>query len=64
MIPIRLDLKRTFDIDGPVLKGFYDSDTAANDELLVKYLAKNKDVVLGEDIFFISRSFVCIYYWL
>lgn len=24
MIPIRIDLKRTFDIDGPVLKGFYD----------------------------------------
>ena len=56
MIPIRLDLKRTFDIDGPVLKGFYDSDTAANDELLVKYLAKNKDVVLGEIVATIQQE--------
>ena len=56
MIPIRLDLKRTFDIDGPVLKGFYDSDTAANDELLIKYLAKNKDVVLGEIVATIQQE--------
>ena len=56
MIPIRLDLKRTFDIDGPVLNGFYDSDTAANDELLIKYLAKNKDVVLGEIVATIQQE--------
>lgn len=55
-IPIRLDLKRTFDIDGPVLNGFYDSDTAANDELLIKYLAKNKDVVLGEIVATIQQE--------
>lgn len=55
-IPIRLDLKRTFDIEGPVLHGFYDSDTAANDELLIKYLAKNKDVVLGEIVATIQQE--------
>lgn len=55
-IPIRLDLKRTFDIEGEVLRGFYDSDTAANDELLIRYLAKNKDVVLGEIVATIQQE--------
>lgn len=32
------------------------SDTAANDELLVKYLAKNKDVVLGEIVATIQQE--------
>ena len=33
-----------------VMNGYYDSDVASNDQLLVKYLAKNKDVVLGDII--------------
>ncbi len=32
------------------MNGYYDSDIAANDELLVKYLAQHKDLVLGDII--------------
>ena len=49
-IDIDLCLKRTYDIEKGVLNGYYDSDIAANDELLVKYLAQHKDVVLGDII--------------
>ena len=56
--PIEIDLcqKRTFDIEGGVLNGWYDSDVAANDELLVKYLAKHKDVVLSDIIATIQKE--------
>ena len=56
--PIGIDLvqKRTFDIEGGVLNGWYDSDVAANDELLVKYLAKHKDVVLSDIIATIQKE--------
>ena len=56
MIPICLNQKRTYDIEDGKLIGFYDSDTVANDELLVKYLARNKDVVLGEIIATIQQE--------
>lgn len=59
-IPIRLDLKRSFDMEKGKLLGFYDSDTVANDELLVKYLTKNKDTVLGEIIATIQKEQDCI----
>lgn len=49
-INIDLVLKRTYDIENGKLNGYYDSDIAANDELLVKYLAQHKDVVLGDII--------------
>lgn len=55
-IPIYLNQKRTFDIEQGRLLGFYDSDAVANDELLIKYLAKNKDVVLGEIIATIQQE--------
>lgn len=55
-IPIILDLKRTYDVAEGELKGYYDSDVASNDELLVKYLSKNKDVVLGEIIATIQKE--------
>lgn len=55
-IPIDLHLKRTYDVGEGVLKGYYDSDVASNDELLVQYLSKNKDVVLGEIIATIQRE--------
>lgn len=55
-IPIHLDLKRTYDIEDGELKGFFDSDTVANDELLVKYLSQNKDVVLGEIVATIQKE--------
>lgn len=53
---IDLELKRTYDIDGGKLVGFYDSDVAANDELLVKYLSKNRDAVLGDIIATIQKE--------
>lgn len=55
-IPIHLELKRTYDVSDGQLNGFYDSDVASNDELLVKYLSKNKDVVLGEIIATIQKE--------
>lgn len=53
---IDLKLKRTFDIENGKLQGFYDSDVAANDELLVKYLSKNRDAVLGDIIATIQKE--------
>ena len=55
-IPIHLHLKRTYDVGEGTLKGYYDSDVASNDELLVQYLSKNKDVVLGEIIATIQKE--------
>lgn len=55
-IPITLHLKRTYDVGDGTLKGYYDSDVASNDELLVQYLSKNKDVVLGEIIATIQKE--------
>jgi len=53
---IDLSLKRTYDIENSILQGFYDSDVAANDELLVKYLSKNRDAVLGDIIATIQKE--------
>ena len=47
---IDLKRKRTYEIENDHLKDFFDSDVVANDELLTKYLAKNKKAVLGEII--------------
>lgn len=47
---ITLSRKRTYEIENDELKDFYDSDVVANDELLTKYLARNKKAVLGEII--------------
>lgn len=55
-IPIELKLKRTYDVNEGVLNGYYDSDVASNDELLVKYLSRNKDAVLGEIIATIQKE--------
>lgn len=53
---IDLKNKRTYDIEKGKLVGFYDSDVAANDELLVKYLSKNRDTVLGDIIATIQKE--------
>ncbi len=53
---IDLSLKRTYDIEEGRIQGFYDSDVAANDELLVKYLSKNRDAVLGDIIATIQKE--------
>lgn len=55
-VPIELHLKRTYDVEDGVLNGYYDSDVASNDDLLVKYLSRNKDVVLGEIISTIQKE--------
>ncbi len=53
---IELSRKRTYEIEDEKLKDFYDSDVVANDELLTKYLAKNKRSVLGEIIATIQKE--------
>ena len=53
---ITLSRKRTYEIENDELKDFYDSDVVANDELLTKYLAKNKKAVLGEIIATIQKE--------
>ena len=53
---ITLNRKRTYEIEADKLKDFYDSDVVANDELLTKYLAKNKKAVLGEIIATIQKE--------
>ena len=55
-IAIDLKRKRTYDIAGENLLGFYDDDVAANDELLVKYLSQNKEAVLGDIIATIQKE--------
>lgn len=57
-VPITVELKkkRTYEVDEDRLIDFYDSDVVANDELLTKYLAKNKEAVLGEIIATIQKE--------
>ncbi len=55
-ISIDLHLKRTYDVEDGILKGYYDSDVASNDALLVQYLSRNKDAVLGEIIATIQKE--------
>ena len=53
---IDLKRKRTYEIADDKLVDFFDSDVVANDELLTKYLAKNKKAVLGEIIATIQQE--------
>lgn len=53
---IDLFRKRTYEIENDKLKDFFDSDVVANDELLTKYLAKNKRAVLSEIIATIQQE--------
>ena len=53
---IDLKRKRTYEIADDRLLDFYDSDVVANDELLTKYLARNKSAVLGEIIATIQKE--------
>lgn len=56
--PMEIDLKqkRTYDIQEGKLLGYYDSDVAANDALLIQYLAQNKTAVLGDIIATIQKE--------
>ena len=53
---IDLKRKRSYEIEDDQLKDFYDLDVVANDELLTKYLSKNKSEVLGEIIATIQKE--------
>ena len=55
-IPIDLKRKRTYEIEGGKLLDFFDSEVIANDELLTKYLAKNRQAVLGEIVATIQKE--------
>lgn len=55
-ITIDLKRKRTYEIEQERLVDFFDSEVVANDELLTKYLAKNKEAVLGEIIATIQKE--------
>lgn len=55
-ITIDLKKKRTYEIESEKLIDYYDSEVVANDELLTKYLAKNKEAVLGEIIATIQKE--------
>lgn len=54
--PIDLKLKRTYEIEEGRLLDYFDTEVIANDELLTKYLAKNKQAVLGEIVATIQKE--------
>ncbi len=56
--PIKIDLKnkRTYEIEKGKLLDYFDSEVIANDDLLTKYLAKNKQAVLGEIVATIQKE--------
>lgn len=55
---VKIDLKgkRTYEIEEGRLLDFYDSEVVTNDDLLTRYLAKNKQAVLGEIIATIQKE--------
>lgn len=55
-IPIDLQLKRTFEIEEGKLLDYFDTEVVANDDLLMKYLSKNKEAVLGEIVATIQKE--------
>lgn len=55
-LPIDLRLKRTYEIDKGKLLDYFDTEVVANDDLLMKYLSKNKEAVLGEIVATIQKE--------
>lgn len=55
-IEIDLKLKRTYEIEDGKLLDYFDSEVIANDDLLTKYLAKNKQTVLNEIVATIQKE--------
>ena len=55
-IAIDLQLKRTYEIESGKLLDYFDSEVIATDELLTKYLAKNKQAVLSEIVATIQKE--------
>ncbi len=55
-IEIELQLKRTYEIEDSKLIDFFDTEVISNDDLLTKYLSKNKEAVLGEIVATIQKE--------
>lgn len=55
-LPIDLQLKRTFEIEDGRLLDYFDTEVVANDDLLMKYLSKSKEAVLGEIVATIQKE--------
>ena len=55
-VDIDLKLKRTYEIEEGKLLDYFDSEVVANDDLLTKYLAKNKQAVLSEIVATIQKE--------
>ncbi|MCM1027141.1 MAG: AAA family ATPase [Roseburia sp.] len=55
-LPIDLQLKRTYEIEDGKLLDYYDTEVVANDDLLTKYLSRNKEAVLGEIVATIQKE--------
>lgn len=55
-LDVDLNLKRTYEISEGELIDFYDANTITNDELLTKYLAKNKEAVLTDIVATIQKD--------
>lgn len=53
---IDLQLKRTYEIENGQLQNIFDTETIANDDILTKYLSKNKQAVLGEIVATIQKE--------
>lgn len=55
-IQIDLKLKRTYEIENGQLKNIFDTEVIANDDLLTRYLSKNKQAVLGKIVATIQKE--------
>ena len=55
-IHIDLKLKRTYEIEEGKLLNLFDSEVISNDDLLTKYLAQNKQAVLGDIVATIQQE--------
>ena len=55
-VPIDLTLKRTYEIEEGKLLNIFDTEVIANDDILTKYLSKNKQAVLGEIVATIQKE--------
>jgi len=55
-LDIDLQLKRTYEIEDGKLVNLFDTEVIANDDILTKYLSKNKQAVLGEIVATIQKE--------
>lgn len=55
-IQIDLKLKRTYEIENGTLQNIFDTEVIANDDILTRYLSRNKQSVLGEIVATIQKE--------